>query len=78
MKAWFISTRHLRNPLQNRLAHTLNEHVGYGWYKTSCGRIRISVEERQRVEPPTVETEKGYCPRCRKLFANERQAQAQA
>jgi len=66
LTTWYVSTRHLRNPLQNRLAHIIGEHAGYGAYKTLCGgKVRICVDYRERVDPPTSDT-RGYCKRCLK------------
>ncbi len=64
---WYVSTRHLRNPLQNRLAHVIGEHMGYGSYRTVCSeKIRLLVDYRERVDIST-SPEKAICPRCRKL-----------
>lgn len=64
---WYVSTRILRNPLQNRLAHVIGEHMGYGSYRTLCSKnIRLLVDHRERVDISKL-PEKAICPRCRKL-----------
>lgn len=64
---WYVSTRILRNPLQNRLAHVIGEHMGYGSYRTLCSKnIRLLVDHRERVDISKL-PEKALCPRCRKL-----------
>ena len=64
---WWVSNYRSHRRFGGRLAHvTTSEHLGFGVYKTLCGKSRIQVDMRERVDPPSGDNF-GYCKKCLKI-----------